>query len=195
MLEVPVGTRATGLALGDATFIDVKPIEPAVTDIQLKNGFSLDQSTTLDAWINQHFSDPGSPEAGLGEDPNRNGIENLFEFVYGLNPTQSNGQGFPINRMEIVRDNGGNPALEMTFTSRDGHILGDFETGFMIDGVTLIPETSQTLGSGSAWLSGEALFAQSGSIITLDGQTRQTTIRLKLPLDSTRFVRQRAAAN
>jgi hypothetical protein len=194
MLEVPVGTAATGLALGSAQYVDVKPVNPATAATQLKNGFTLDMSTTLATWIEQAFTIPGVPEAGLDEDPNRNGIPNLLEFVYGQDPVQAAPGQFPLTQMAIVQDNG-IPVLEMTFIHRNGTILGDFETGFMIDGVTLLPECSQSLGPSSLWESGAAVFTQSGSVIVLDEQTRQYTIRLKQSLDSPRFVRQRADAN
>ena len=96
---------------------------------------------------------------GENDDPDGDGIINLFEFAFAMDPLAPSQNGLPVVAMSEF---GGVKYLEITFARRADH-----ET----EGVTYTVETSATLGADD-WVSGNAVQEVSSEIV--DGITYVT---------------------
>jgi hypothetical protein len=124
---------------------------------------------------------------GLGEedgvetaDPDFDGIINLFEFAFGLNPNTPDPNGsMP---MAQFNQDSGSTYLEIQYRRLKGG-TGTDGVNYTIDGITYTVETSTTMDSGS-WVSGSGNVQMVGSPVDNGDGTETVAVRRLSPIGS-----------
>lgn len=111
---------------------------------------------------------------GENDDPDKDGIVNVLEFAFGMNPMSPSPAGLPV---VTIPEYGGVKYLEITFVRRDNYAS---------EAISYTVETSVSLGADD-WVSGNAV--QEVSSETVDGVTYVTYRRVAAINGNPAFIR------
>jgi hypothetical protein len=183
--NVPTAVRGSNIAEGLAHLNDLSIGDGVTTRSSSVRNMQIMESTTLEDWLITHFENADAPEADLQEDPNQNGLPNLLEFAFGLDPNANAPLTHKNPQVAVVWENG-QPYMEMTYRLRGAADLGSIVEGLLIDGVRITPQRSMNPGGGS-WSNGSDHFAPSGSRLFHSDGAVSHTVRLNGPINPADF--------
>lgn len=145
-------------------------LDPNQTDTMLIDYFEVSAATSPDPftiWL-QGYGLTGA-NATFTADPDYDGVNNIFEYAFGLNPTNSASVAFPAASLE-------NDHLLLTYRQRNGG-TGTVGVDYAAGGATYRVESADTLSG--PWQSGVEIVEQVGSAINNGDGTETVTVRLK----------------
>lgn len=128
-------------------------------------------------WASQH---PALGELnGPMDDADGDGVVNLLEFAFGLNPLLASREGLPVGGMEPDPQSG-EMHFTLTYRQRRGGV-GTPGIDYTVEGILYRAELSTTL-TPPTWLSGPTHFESAGSPVDNSDGTETVTVRLKPPV-------------
>jgi hypothetical protein len=140
--------------------------------------FTVTVTETFASWISQYGELGGLN--GVQDDPDGDGVPNLMEYAFKLNPGQAGRIGLP--QIALVMDSGtGKEHLTISYRQRRG---GSGTTGvdYAAEGVRYVVETTTNLMS-ETWNSGSSVVEAVGTPIDNGDGTETVSVRLKSSTD------------
>jgi hypothetical protein len=140
--------------------------------------FTVTVTETFASWISQYGELGGLN--GVQDDPDGDGVPNLMEYAFKLNPGQAGRIGLP--QIALVMDSGtGKEHLTISYRQRRG---GSGTTGvdYAAEGVRYVVETTTNLMSDT-WNSGSSVVEAVGTPVDNGDGTETVSVRLKSSTD------------